>query len=85
MNAMQTSMTVDRLMARLVELEQENTRLHQEYLHLGAELRDRLQAPEGDQALTIAQAPNAVSPPGQHTATRTSAATGSMSRQEHHS
>ena len=38
MSAARSEMTVDRLLARLLELEQEHARLHQEYTRAGAQL-----------------------------------------------
>ena len=51
-------MTVDRLVARLAELEQENARLQREYVRLGAALQARLAAPAdgADRVLHLEQA-----------------------------
>jgi hypothetical protein len=61
-----TTMTVDRLLARLAWLEGERARLQREYERLGAELQARLRGADHVIADGYAQYPAPWAPPAEH-------------------
>ena len=66
MSAARSEMTVDRLLARLLELEQEHARLHQEYTRAGAQLlalQGEGRSPSGQARAGVPAAPPDERPP----------------------